>query len=342
MLVPREYGGDELSLPDALRVVETLSRADASTGWTVMIGSHGPLVLSFLPRTTFEQIYAAGPDVILGGALAPKGAAVPGEGGYRVSGRWPFASGCQHATWLVGNCMVLTDGQPELMPDGMPMMRLAVFPADQVARHDTWDVVGLRGTGSHDISVQDAWRPADWTCTLFGGRSILEGPTFSISLLAQLALYIAAVAVGIAAGAVDDVGQVARSGKRRSLAPRRLAASPMFQEHMGEADGALRAARALLYAEAAGAWEKVTAGAMLGLLDRAQLRAAGAHVVRLSVRAVDIAYTAGGGTSLYETFPLQRRFRDIHALTQHASVAGDVIPLVGALLAGESVDAMRI
>ncbi|MBV9577686.1 MAG: acyl-CoA dehydrogenase family protein, partial [Chloroflexi bacterium] len=170
MLVPREYGGDELSLPDALRVVETLSQADASTGWTVMIGSHGPLVFSFLPRTTFEQIYAAGPDVILGGALAPKGAAVPVEGGYRVTGRWPFASGCQHATWLVGHCLVLTDGQPALMPDGTPVMRLAVFPADQVARHDTWHVAGLCGTGSHDISVQDLWCPADWTCRLFGGR----------------------------------------------------------------------------------------------------------------------------------------------------------------------------
>lgn len=342
MLVPRSYGGDELALPDALHVIERLSEADASTGWTVMIGSHGPLIFSCLPRATFEKIYADGPDVLLGGALAPKGAAVTAQGGYRVNGRWPFASACQHATWLVGHCVVLANGQPVLMPDGRPSMRLAVFPSDQVVRHDTWHVAGLRGTGSHDISVQDAWCPEDWTGALFGGQPTFAGPTFSISLLAQFALYIGAVAVGVAAGAVDDVAQLARSGKRPAFSPRRLAQSSLFQEQLGEADGALRAARALLHAEASAAWEQVSAGQELSVLDRARLRASGAHVVRLSVRAVDIAYTAGGGTALYETSPLQRRFRDIHALTQHAGVAGDLVPLVGALLAGESVDQTQI
>ena len=344
MLVPSAYGGSEMSLHDALRVIEELARADGSTGWTVMIGASTPAVFSLLPKATFDEIYADGPDVIGGGALAPKGRAEVVDGGYRVSGQWPFASGCQHCRWLVVQGVVIRDGAPTLMPNGMPEMVAAVFPADGggVEIVDTWTVAGLRGTGSHDIRVDGAFCPQERAARMFGGTPCLESQAFLIPPIAQLGAFVAAVAVGIAAGAVDDLAALAQGGKRPAFSPRRVAESPLFQARLGEADMTLRAARALLYAEVDGAWERVGSGEQLALLDRARLRAMAPRVTSLAVQAVDAAYTAAGGSSLYDSSPLQRRLRDIHALTQHAAVSSDFYAVSGALLAGEDVDSMRI
>jgi alkylation response protein AidB-like acyl-CoA dehydrogenase len=342
MLVPRGYGGDELSLPDALRVVTALSTADGATGWNVMIGCTSPLVFGFLPESTFQEIYRDGPDVVAGGTLAPKGTAVALDGGYRVTGQWPFASGCQHCAWLGVQSMVLTDGKPAFMPNGMPVMRVAVLPADEVTILDTWYVSGLRGTGSNDVRVDDAFVPTERTCTLFGSTPTIPAPIFSISPVAQLGLFIAAVAIGIAAGAVSDLAELAGAGKRPAFSAKRVAESPLFQDRLGEADGAVRAARALLLAESQQAWDKAARGEEVTLLDRARLRATGSQVTELATKAVDLAYHGGGGTSIYDHSPLQRRLRDIHALTQHAGVGRDFSATVGALLVGEPVDPMRI
>jgi alkylation response protein AidB-like acyl-CoA dehydrogenase len=342
MLVPRRYGGDELPLGAAFDVIEELARADGAVGWTVMIGCSSPVVFGFLPPATFEAIYADGPDVIGGGVLAPKGRAVPVEGGYRVSGQWPFASGCQHASWLVAQAVVLVDGKPELQANGMPVMRVSAFPADEVEILDTWHVSGLRGTGSHDIRLDDAFCPEERTCGLFGATPTIEGTVFTIPPVAQLGLFVGAVGVGIAQAAIDDVATLAAGGKRPAFGSRRVAESPLFQNQLGEADALLRAARALLHAETDAAWDKAASGEAFSLLDRARLRATGTQVVGLATQVTDMAYSAGGGTSLYETSPLQRRLRDIHAVTQHAAAGRDFFSLVGALLAGEEVDAMRI
>jgi indole-3-acetate monooxygenase len=146
MLAPAAYGGDELTRRQACEVLEELSCADGSTGWTTMIGSESPLLFSLLPKTTFDVIYADGPDVIGAGALSPHAQAVPVDGGYCLSGQWPFGSGCQHASWLLGQSIVLNDGRPHLLPNGIPDMRVAVFPAEQAEILDTWHVAGLQGT----------------------------------------------------------------------------------------------------------------------------------------------------------------------------------------------------
>ncbi len=214
MLVPKRYGGDELTIAGALEVVEELARADGSTGWTVLIGATTALIFSLLPRSTFESIYADGPDVIEGGALAPKGRAIPLDGGFRVSGQWPFASGCQHCSWLVGRAVVLADGQPQLQANGMPVMRMAVFPAVEVEIVDTWHVSGLRGAGSHDICVDDTFCPEERTGALFGATPTIEATAFTIPPVTQLGLHLGAVAVGIAQAAIDYVVTLAVGGKR--------------------------------------------------------------------------------------------------------------------------------
>src|SRR5215472_5313636 len=141
MLTPRSHGGLEIDLPLSMEIIETIAAADGATGWTVMIGSESPMLLALLPRRRFDQIYSNTPDVIIGGGFAPRGQAEVVAGGYNVSGRWAFASGCQHSRWLVGNCIVTENGlpRPGLLPGG-PEIRAMLFRTDQVKIIDTWHV----------------------------------------------------------------------------------------------------------------------------------------------------------------------------------------------------------
>src|SRR5262249_23339390 len=160
---------------------------------------------ALLPRHRFDQIYAEGPDVIIGGGFAPRGQAEVVEGGYRVNGRWAFASGCQHSRWLVGNCVVTEKGQarPGLLPGG-PEIRAMLFRTDQVKIMDTWYVNGLRGTGSQDIEVKDLEISADDTLDIFLGQACLPGPLYKAPVV-SFALHIGAVALGIARRAIADI-----------------------------------------------------------------------------------------------------------------------------------------
>ncbi|MBV9355159.1 MAG: acyl-CoA dehydrogenase, partial [Chloroflexi bacterium] len=195
-------------------------------------------------------------------------------------------------------------------------------------------------TGSHDIRARDAYCAEEYTGSLFGGVPTLEGPAFAIPALSQLALHIAAVAVGIGQGSLDDLSELVGGGKRRVFAAHRLAESAVFQDRLGDADATLRAARALLHADADAAWARACRGGgeTFSLLERARFRATAARVASLATQVVDAAYTAGGGSSVYDSSPLQRRLRDIHALTQHIGVGRDAFTFVGALLAGEELD----
>ena len=339
MGVPKAFGGGEAPLSAILEVCEELARADGSVGWTVMIGIVTPDLCALLPRQTFERIYAATPDVVGGGALAPKGAATPEPGGYRVRGQWPFGSGSQHCTWLTGHCMVMDGEGPRTDADGLPEMRLAFLPASEWEIVDTWHVVGLRGTGSHDLRLTDAFVPEDQTCTLFGLPSI-DAALYRIPLLGKFALHLGAVAIGIARGAIEEIAALARD-KRPAFMPQRLATIPHFQAELGKADATLRAARALLYHEAGRAWAAAQANDTFTPLHRVQLRATGPQIATMTTQVVDAAYTLGGGTAPYDECPLQRRLRDIHTLTHRAAVSGAQVGLLGAALAGEDVDLRR-
>jgi len=328
MLVPRSHGGDDVDLPERVRVLEELATADGSVGWTVMIGSAAPEMLALLPRPSFDAIYGDGPDVVLAGAFNPTGVAVPQDGGYRVTGQWAFASGCQHAHWFFAHCVVDDDRQPPV--------RMAVLPSRDVEIKDTWSVSGLAGTGSHDFVVNDVFVPADRTFAV-DGEACIDGPLHRFPELSYSALSLAGVAVGIAQGALDDIVTLA-TGKVPAFAATTLASNPLFRNHFGEIDARLRAARTLLHADADRAWAQAVAGTSFSAADRARLRADATWITRVAASVVDVAYTSGGGTAMYVTSPLQRRLRDIRALTQHFAVKGDTFTLAGAVLAGEDVD----
>lgn len=328
MLTPRRHGGTEATLADHFRMVRALARVDGSVGWTVMIGSSAPVILGMLPPATFDAVYANGPDVVLAGAFNPTGVATPVDGGFRATGRWSFASGCQHADWFVAHCFV-DDGRT-------PPVRMMVMPAADIEIVDTWTVAGLCGTGSHDFAVDNVFVPAEQTFSLFEAGG-LDGPLGRIPELSSSSLAFANVAVGIAEGAMAEVTTLA-SSKVPMLAEATLATNPLFRYRLAEADAHLRAADALLQVAVASTWSTAVAAEDFSPEQRARIRATATWVTTAAAEIADAAYTAGGGSALYASSPLQRRMRDAHAITQHFAVKPDTFTLAGAVLAGQDVD----
>ena len=331
VLLPRSHGGLGADLAGGMRVVEELARADTSTAWTVMIGGSAWIDLAGLPRATFDALFAR-PDVVVAGVFSPTGRITAAEGGYRVNGRWSFASGCEHADVLYGNCV-------ESVDDGVPQLRMAVFDPDQVVIEDTWSVSGLRGTGSHHIGVADVVVPADRTLRPLADDPCLDEPVVRIPTPAVISLVIAGVAIGAARGALDDVLALARD-KVPLLAGAPLAGNPLFRYELATADTELRAARALVYEAAGSAWATARDREEFTLEQRARIRAAAVWATARAVAVVETAHRSGGGSSVYAGCPLQRRLRDVHTLAQHFLVRRDTLTTAGAVLAGQDVDVM--
>jgi alkylation response protein AidB-like acyl-CoA dehydrogenase len=321
MCVPRELGGSELSASDMVRVIEEVSRADGATGWCVMIGATTGVLAASLPEPFAREIYGANPRVITGGAAAALGKARAVDGGHRVTGRWPFASGCQHSEWLVGGT-VIDEGESRLM----------FFARDQVEIHDTWFTGGLKGTGSHDVAVTDAFVP-EGRSVLLGGKPRCAGPLYQFPVFGLLALGVSAVTLGIARRAIDELVLLA-GGKVPTGSARNLASRAVVQRQVGEAEAALRSARAYVYGAVEAAWKIALRAESLPLETRADLRLAAANAAWSAARAVDLAYHAAGGTSVYDASPLSRCFRDVHVATQHIMVAQPIFEVIGRVTLG--------
>jgi alkylation response protein AidB-like acyl-CoA dehydrogenase len=328
LCVPRALGGREVDPATMVRVLETLACADGSAGWCAMIGATSGVASAYLPDEAAREIYAD-PGGITGGVYAPQGRAHATGDGYRVTGRWAFASGCEHCTWLMGGCL-LDDGRAE-------RARLALFPAAEARIIDTWTVAGLRGTGSHDIAVEDLFVPAARTFSLVTDRPRHRGPLYAFPVFGLLALGIAAVALGIARAAVDELVRLA-AGKRPSGSGRLLAERAVVQAEVAEAEAVLSSARAFVFDAIADASATAAAEKALDLRRRARLRLAATHATRSAARVVDRMYEAGGGTAVYASSPLQRHLRDVHVATQHAMVAPPTLELAGRVLLGRETD----
>ncbi len=326
MLAPQSHGGLELDLPAAVEVLIALARIDGSVGWCATITSGASIVAALLPRQTYEQVYRNGPDMIMAGSAAvPGGTAEAAPGGWRVNGRWPFASGCQHADWMAGLCVMKKGGEPLPGPageKGPPMVRCFVLPAREWQIEDTWSVAGLKGSGSHHISIEDKFVPAENFFDLAQGVPGLPGPLYQAPL-SLLPLLLSAVAVGIAEGALNELVAQANTGwqQQRAAAPARE--SELFQFEIGRTEADIRAARALLQYQAASHLHHALGGTLKNdvlSLQAAQVLQAAAWVNATCVRAVDACFALGGSTAIYASSPLQRRMRDLHVAAQHATV----------------------
>ncbi|MBN1530905.1 MAG: acyl-CoA dehydrogenase family protein [Thermoleophilaceae bacterium] len=333
LCVPRELGGAEAPPLELVETVEELARADASTGWCLAVTATSGLVAAYLDETAAREIYGT-EGVAVGGVFAPRGRAVGSGGRLEVTGRWAFASGSCFCDWLMGGCLTELDGRPA-------EPRLVLFPRSAVEILDTWDVSGLRGTGSNDIAVDGLSVPEERSAVVIGAAPRAEGALYAFPLFGLLAAAIAGVTLGVARAAMDDLLELA-GAKKPEGSRRLLAERSAVQAEVARAEASLRAARGLLMDTLSRAYERADSGAGVTTEDRMSLRLASTHAARGAAAVVAACYELGGGSSIYSTSPLQRRFRDVHAATQHMLVSRSTLELTGRLLLGMPTDASQL
>lgn len=317
---PSAFGGLELPLPVALTVVEEVSRLDGSTGWTVALGVANDLFTCVLPHESAARVLHNGSALIAGApGFMVRAQAVPG--GHRLTGQWSFCSGAPNATWMSVAAPVF-DGDAPRMGESGPEMVFAFIPPGDVEIVDTWNVSGLRGTGSHDLRVQDVFVPSE----LSGPFAMPAGPRPARdSTVARIpfvtALCIAqspSVCLGIARHAIEEFRELALS-KERPFALR-LSEQVQAQVGLARAEALLRSARSYWYQNVGDIWDAVSCGRELSLEDRTSVRLAALTAVENSVQAVDLTYRLAGSTAIFQTSPLERCWRDVHAAAQHVQV----------------------
>ncbi len=335
MCVPEVYGGLERPPAETMETIEILARADGATAWCVFIGATSGSVLAMLPEASAREIFAR-PDTLLSGVFAPRGKAVAVDGGFRVEGQWQWGSGTQNADWILAGCQVIRDGKPELLSNGTPRSRMMILPADQVEFLDTWYVSGLSGTGSTDFSIRDAFVPESHAVGL-GVDGPLARPLYAFPQFGLLSMGIAAVSLGLARAAIDELVELA-GGKTPSGSARPLAARPATQAEVSRAEATLRSARAFYYETIDAAWQAACEDGHIETEHRRDIRLATTFATHASAEAVDRMYNLGGGTSVYRRSPLQRIFRDVHVATQHMMVSPATLELTGRLLLGVETD----
>ena len=332
MLVPRRYGGLELDAPSAFRAVAALARLDGSVGWNAMIGQIAGLMPFLTSPTLCEQILRDGQDHIIAGSGQPVGAAERVPGGWRVTGAWPFASGCQNADWIVGTCVMMEGGSPIDAGDRPgPMTRTCLMPAEHWEIRDTWRTLGLKGTGSHHVALTDVLVPDENFFEFPFGASFAPDPIFG-KYPEIVVLSHGALAVGIAEGAIMDLVELAGTGVKQMFMTTPLAETERFKEGLARLDADLMAARALLEAQITRVWQNPKRAAGKDLTRVAEQLQAAVWITAACLRVVEGCFELAGSRAVYESSPLQRRMRDLRVAAQHVVVhprhyvmAGDAV-----------------
>ncbi|MBV8458326.1 MAG: hypothetical protein JO122_17125, partial [Acetobacteraceae bacterium] len=306
--------------PSAFRAVTALARLDGSVGWNAMIGHVGGLISFMASPAMCEQVFRDRKDHIFAGSGQPVGTADRVAGGWRVSGVWPFASGCQNAEWIAATCVMREDGSPIDATDKPgPMTRTCLVPAENWEIRDTWHALGLRGTGSHHVALTDVFVPDENFFEFPFGTS--SAPDHIFGRFPQvLVLAHGAHALGIAEGAIMDLVEVAGGGVKQMFMTTPLAETERFKEGLARFDAELRAARALFEAEITRVWdnpERSTAKDLTGIAEQLQVAI---WVASACVRVAEGCFELAGSRAVYDSSPLQRRVRDVRVAAQHVAV----------------------
>jgi alkylation response protein AidB-like acyl-CoA dehydrogenase len=330
--IPRSLGGEETDPFTFFRVIEEISKADGAAGWCVALCGGNNVFAGYLPADAAREIYGDDPNVRTAGAFRPSGEATIVDGGYRVTGRWPLASGCQHSNWIVGGCRILDGDQPRLGPDGDAITRILFFSASECEIIDTWHSIGLRGTGSHDFAVDDVFVPATHSLS-FREPPVELGPLYALPTIALFSASLAAVPLGIAGHAIEILMALAGT-KIASRSRQSIRDDAILQANLGRAEALVRSGRAYVREALGEAWEVVKAGQTLTVAQRAALWLAGTHAANTAKEAVELMFSAGGSASPYTSCGLERCVRDIHAAAQHIILTGANYQMVGQALLG--------
>lgn len=305
-LVPKIYGGEECSPAQFCELIEQIATADGSAGWVASFGM-SPFYLGALPPDTLKELYRDGPDVVFAGGIFPPQKAVLADGGYRVSGRWGFASGSMGASVF---------GVGILPESGEALPRMAVLPRDSVQIDPVWNTVGLAGTGSHDLVVNDAFVPQEWTFVR-GGALNLEGALYRYPVLSLATQVLSVVALGVARAALNEIYAIAHRQQSVTGAPR-LADRPQAQMQIARCEAELRSARAWFYEAIDEVWQCILAGDDPACAQINALRLSATHATRVAAEVTRQALALNGMGGITMKSPLQRYVRDTMVITQHA------------------------
>ena len=313
-LLPQSLGGAEAPPEVFMQVLEEIAKADASTAWCLGQCAVCAMTAAYLDKDAANEIFNTAPGILAWGAIANEVHVVPG--GYRITGRWDFASGSRQASWLGAHVQVLeADGSKRLKPNGTPEIRTIVFPATDATMYDVWDVIGLSGTGTDSYSVDNLFIPEKFAALRDNFSALREkGPLYGITTYTMFGLGFGAIALGVARATLDAATELARG--KASVGLKAMRENSAVQGLIGRTEGNLRAARAYLYGSAAEAWRDLTLTGKLSEDHRAALRLASTWTIHQAAAVVDTAYHMAGATAVFRANPFERRFRDMHAIAQ--------------------------
>ncbi len=315
MLVPAEAGGDDIPYPLALRVVERLAHVDGSVAWCAVIGAGTAAFGTALPPGIAEETLWRDPNAVSAGVFQPNGRATPVDGGFRVSGRWPFASGCSDAAWFVGQCVLAAD-DAGTDPAAPPTHRMATMPMADLRIHETWHAAGLRATGSHDVEAEDVFVPTERFFVLGRPDPLRNGALTRFPFMALLTTSLAAVSVGLARSATDALSAgLARRAQRLERGVDGLLGGAVLE--LAELEATARTSRTALFSSLDALWDAVEAGEDDLEAASIEVQLASRHAVAQSAGVATRAHRLGGAAALHEEHPLQRAARDAQAVAQH-------------------------
>ncbi len=333
---PRESGGLELPPGELLRQAAAIAAGDASAGWCVSIAATSSLLSGWLEPDGREELFAD-PRGIAAGIFAPRGTAQPTEGGFLVSGRWPYCSGIGHAGVLFAGCFLVKDADEA---SGRPLPIVVGIPRAELEVLDTWHTLGLRGTGSHDAVAAEVFVPARRAFSLFEGPR-LEEPLYRFPVFGYFALSVAAAAMGNARGAVEDFAELARvkvgQGSTRTLAERSTTHAAL-----AAAEASLRASEALFDSAVQDAWVAAQGQEPVPVEVRNGLRIAASNAASTGASVVSTLFGLAGGPAIYDSSALQRRFRDAHTASAHFQIGPVSREIQGRLLLDQPADTAMI
>ena len=333
---PASIGGLELPPLDFMKIIETISEADASAGWCVMIAVTSTLGAAYMPQSAASEIYGQD-DVITGGVFAPMGRAEDHGDHYILNGQWQWGSGSANCSWLGGGAMIFNDGELQKFENGAPYHRMFYFPAEEANLLDTWHVSGLKGTGSGDFAVENVRVPKERSISFIADKPREQGPLYKFPLFGLLALGVCSVALGNARAALAEIVDIAIN-KKTPGGGRTMAQRATIQAELARASAQLSGAFSFLEAAVNRSWLEANEATEISPQSKGELRLACAHATEVSADVCKTAYTLGGGAAVYANHNLQRRFRDAHVATQHIATAPAVFELAGRILLDQPVD----
>jgi alkylation response protein AidB-like acyl-CoA dehydrogenase len=339
LAVPLSIGGSEIDLPTYIQVIEELGKADASTGWCVNQGAIYATYAARMPRDIARQIWIDPPRAVVANTPAATAKAVVVPGGYRVTGRQGFSTGCRHATWVAAHAQIIENGQVRL-EHGAPETRYMFVPVGEAQLLDTWHVRGMRGTGTHHFAVDNVFVPAERTVLSATAPLLEDHPLYRIPRTLLFASGDASVAFGMARACLNTFTDLAGAKVPRAM-PALLRDQSMVQVTIGQCEAWLRTGKAFLTEAVREIWTAACANTIT-LDHRANLRLATTHGIRLVAQIVDAVYSAAGATAVYEDNILQRYFQDVHVITQHMQSRLSHYELVGQYWLGLAIDENRL